>query len=62
MNMLDLFAGIGGFSLAGHWAGFETVAFVEWEKYPQKVLAKNFPNVPIFGDIREFLEETKEKG
>lgn len=51
--MLDLFAGIGGFTLAGHRAGWETVAFVEWEKYPQKVLAKNFPGVPIHGDIRE---------
>jgi DNA (cytosine-5)-methyltransferase 1 len=54
MNMIDLFAGIGGFSLAGHRAGFETVAFVEWDKYLQKVLAKNFPNVPIFCDIKEF--------
>jgi DNA (cytosine-5)-methyltransferase 1 len=54
MKIIDLFAGIGGFSLAGHWAGFETAAFVEWEEYPQKVLRKNFPNVPIFCDIREF--------
>lgn len=29
MKLLDLFAGIGGFSLAAHWMGWETVAFVE---------------------------------
>lgn len=60
MRILDLFAGIGGFSLAAHWAGWETAAFVEWDKYPQKVLAKNFPGVPIYSDIKEFHYE-KEK-
>jgi DNA (cytosine-5)-methyltransferase 1 len=62
MRMLDLFAGIGGFSLAGNRAGFETAAFVEWEKYPQKVLAKNFPGVPIYGDIKEFHYEKEKIG
>lgn len=52
--MIDLFAGIGGFSLAGHWMGWQTAAFVEWDKHAQKVLKKNFPGVPVFGDIREF--------
>lgn len=54
MKLLDLFAGIGGFSLAAHWMGWETAAFVEWDAFCQKVLKKNFPNVPIFGDIKEF--------
>lgn len=54
MKMLDLFAGIGGFSLAAHWLGWETVAFVEWDKFCQKVLTKNFPNIPIYGDIKEY--------
>lgn len=57
MRVLDLFAGIGGFSLAAHWMGWETVQFVEWEKYPQKVLAKNFPGVPIHGDIKTYKGE-----
>jgi len=57
MRVLDLFAGIGGFSLAAHWMGWQTVAFVEWDKYCQKVLKKNFPGVPIYGDIREFNEQ-----
>lgn len=54
MKVLDLFAGIGGFSLAAHWLGWETVGFVEWDKYNQKVLAKNFPGVPIHGDINTY--------
>jgi DNA (cytosine-5)-methyltransferase 1 len=54
MRVLDLFAGIGGFSLAAHWMGWQTVAFVEKEKFCQKVLAKNFPGVPIHGDIFDF--------
>lgn len=57
MRMIDLFAGIGGFSLAGHWLGWETVGFVEWDKYCQKVLEKNFPGVPIHGDIKTYKGE-----
>lgn len=61
MKILDLFAGIGGFSLAAHWMGWQTTAFVEWDKFNQKVLKKNFPNTPIYGDIREF-DGTKYRG
>ena len=56
IGILDLFAGIGGFSLAGHWLGWETVAFVEWDKFCQGVLKKNFPGIPIYGDIKKFNE------
>ena len=49
--MLDLFSGIGGFSLAGEWAGYETVGFCEIDAYCQRVLKKNFPGVPVFPDI-----------
>lgn len=51
-RMLDLFSGIGGFSLAGRWAGFRTVGFCEIELYCQYVLRKNFPGVPIWDDIK----------
>jgi DNA (cytosine-5)-methyltransferase 1 len=54
MRLLDLFAGIGGFSLAAHWMGWETVAFVERDDYAQRVLRKNFPGVPIFDDVKTF--------
>tara|TARA_R100000152_G_C6745111_1_gene168763 strand:+ start:144 stop:866 length:723 start_codon:yes stop_codon:yes gene_type:complete len=53
MKILDLFSGIGGFSLAAEWAGYETVGFCEIDVYCQKVLKKNFPDVPIFDDIRK---------
>lgn len=54
LRVLDLFSGIGGFSLGLEWTGgFETVAFCEIEKYPQEVLTKNFPGVPIYDDIQE---------
>ena len=54
MKVLDLFSGIGGFSLGLERAGMKTVHFVENEPYCQKVLAKNFPGVPIHGDIKTF--------
>jgi DNA (cytosine-5)-methyltransferase 1 len=55
MKLLDLFSGIGGFSLAARWTEeIETVCFVENNKFCQKVLNKNFPKVPIINDIKEF--------
>ena len=49
---LDLFSGIGGFALACRWAGVETVGFAEIDDYASRVLAKNFPGVPNYGDVR----------
>ena len=57
MRVLDLFAGIGGFTLGLERAGFETVAFCEIEPYAQKVLAKNWPEVPIYDDVRTITAE-----
>lgn len=57
MNVLDLFSGIGGFSLGLHRAGMTTVAFCECEPYPQAVLKKNFPGVPIYDDVRTVTAE-----
>jgi len=56
LKVLDLFSGIGGFSYAAHHlvGGFETTQFVEIDPYCQKVLHKNFPNVPIHDDITTF--------
>ncbi|WP_322788430.1 DNA cytosine methyltransferase [Aneurinibacillus migulanus] len=56
--MLDLFSGIGGISLAADWAGIETVAFCEIEPFPQKVLRKNWPEVPIFEDVTKLSKQT----
>lgn len=66
MKAISLFAGIGGLDLAGHWAGIETVAFCERERYSQLVLKKNFEGsyivgkdkrneknvIPIFDDVK----------
>lgn len=52
LKVLDLFSGIGGFSLGLERAGgFETAAFCEINKSAQKVLKKHWPNVPIFEDV-----------
>ena len=56
MKMLDLFSGIGGFALAARWTweeDLDIVGFCEIEEYCQKVLQKNFPNVPIYDDIKK---------
>ena len=58
LRVLDLFSGIGGFSLGldstGH---FETVAFCEIEKFPCQILNKHWPNVPIYNDVKELSYE-----
>lgn len=52
LRVLDLFSGIGGFSLGlERTGGFETVAFCEIEPFPRKVLAKHWPGVPIHHDV-----------
>jgi len=63
MNVLDLFSGIGGFSLGFEWASpiFKTVAFCEIDKYAQKVLKKHWPEVLIYDDIRKIGKKTFEE-
>ena len=54
LRHLDLFSGIGGFSLGMEaTGGFETVAFCEIEKFPRKILKKHWPNVKQYKDIKE---------
>ena len=57
MKVLDLFSGIGGFSLGLEWAGFETVAFCEYDEACKKVLDKHWPDVPKYTDVRELTAE-----
>lgn len=54
LRVLDLFSGIGGFSLGlERTGGFETVAFCEIEPFPRRVLAKHWPEVLCFDDVRK---------
>ena len=59
LRLLDTFAGIGGFSYAAEKlvGGFQTVQFIEIDPYCQKVLNKNFPNIPIHDDITTYRAE-----
>jgi len=50
-RILDMFSGIGGFSLGLERAGMTTVRFIEQNKFCQAVLAKHWPEVPCDEDV-----------
>lgn len=52
LRVLDLFSGIGAFSLGLERAGLRTVAFCEIDPFCRRVLAKHWPEVPCYDDIR----------
>ncbi len=51
MNVLSLFAGIGGIELGLERAGMTTVGQVEIDSWCQQVLAKHWPHVPQHDDV-----------
>ena len=61
LNVLDLFSGIGGFSVGLEATGkFKTIAFCEKDKFCQKVLQKHWQGTEIYEDIRN-IDGTKIK-
>lgn len=62
LRVLDLFSGIGGFSLGlERTGGFETVAFCEIDPFCRRVLAKHWPDVPCFEDVTTLRGEDVER-
>jgi DNA (cytosine-5)-methyltransferase 1 len=51
LAVLDIFSGIGGFSLGLEKAGMKTIAFCEINQFCQKILKKHWQSIPIFPDI-----------
>jgi DNA (cytosine-5)-methyltransferase 1 len=53
LRLLDLFSGIGGFSLGLERSGtFKTVAFCEIDPFCRRVLACHWPEVPCYSEVR----------
>jgi len=61
LKTLDLFSGIGGFSIGLERAGFETVAFCEIDKYCRLVLKKHWKDIKIYPDVREITRQQYEQ-
>ena len=60
MRILDLFSGIGGFSLAAKevWGDdAKIVGHCDIDDYCEQVLAKNFPNTPYFNDVTKLTKQ-----
>lgn len=57
MQIISTYSGIGGFELAGHWMGWETIQMCDIDPYSQELLKVRFPKVPIHGDIRTLTNE-----
>lgn len=58
LNHLDLFSGIGGFALAAQRAGLQTIGFAETNPHASLILAKHWPEVHNYGDVRNIKNGT----
>jgi DNA (cytosine-5)-methyltransferase 1 len=59
---LDLFSGLGGFSLGLERTGyFETIAFCDNDKYSKLIIDKHWKGAKIYNDVREINKEQFKK-
>jgi DNA (cytosine-5)-methyltransferase 1 len=63
-KILDLFSGLGGFSLGLERTGhFKTIAFCDNDKFSKLILDKHWKGIKIYDDVREITKEKfKEDG
>jgi DNA (cytosine-5)-methyltransferase 1 len=62
LNVLDLFSGIGGFSLGlENSKGFKTIAFCEIDEFCRQILRNHWKDVPIFDDVKTITLQDLEK-
>ena len=52
MMVLDLFAGVGAWSLGMERVGFATVAMCEIDDWKRATLARHFPEARLYDDVR----------
>jgi len=58
LKILDLFSGLGGFSLGLERTGcFKTIAFCDNNKFSKLILDKHWKGIKIYDDIREITKE-----
>ena len=58
LKILDLFSGLGGFSLGLERTGrYKTVAFCEIDKYGTLLLQKHWKGVKIYNDVKKITKE-----
>lgn len=60
-RVLDLFSGIGGFSLGLERAGMRTEAFCENDGYARRVLRKHWPTAWIYDDVQTLTVQRLKK-
>ncbi len=59
-TQIDLFSGIGGFTLACEWNGIQTEVFCEKDKRCQEFLQRIYPGIPIVPDAEDLLKLCQE--
>lgn len=58
MDVLDLFSGIGGFSLGLERCGHKTICFCEYDDHAQSILKKHWPETQIIKDVKDVGKDT----